>query len=128
MTQSVSTQAQATHPRHAPFDFDAWKALAAHDPEAFERQRREVLDQAIAAAPERLQKRLTGLQWRIDTERRLARNPLSSCIGIYEKMWSQVYDEGGLLDQLNRFCDAFNQPRPDEASSCQGPRATKDPS
>ncbi|MBI1195654.1 MAG: DUF3135 domain-containing protein [Gammaproteobacteria bacterium] len=128
MTQSVSTQAQATQPQCAPFDFDAWMALAARDPEAFERQRREILDQAIADAPERLQKRLTGLQWRIDTERRLARNPLSSCIGIYEKMWSQVYDDGGLLDQLNRFCDAFNQPRPEEAPARPGPRATKDPS
>jgi len=127
MTQSRPTQSQETQTQNAPFDFDAWKDLAANDPEAFERKRRTVLDQAIADAPEQTRKRLTGLQWRIDTERRLAPNPLASCIGIYEQMWARVYHNDGLLDQLNRFCDAFDQPGP-EASSRPGPMATIDPS
>ena len=126
MTQSRPTQSQDTQTQVAPFDFDAWKDLAAQDPEAFERKRRAVLDQTIADAPERMHKRLTGLQWRIDTERQLAPDPLASCIGIYEQMWSKVYDDDGLLDQLNRFCDAFDQPRTESATR-PGPRATIDP-
>jgi len=127
MTQSRPTQAEETQTQYETFDFDAWKDLAERDPEAFERQRRTVLDQAIADAPERTRQRLTGLQWRIDTERRLAANPLASCVKIYEQMWASVYHDGGLLDQLNRFCDAVDQPRP-ESSTRPGPKATLDPS
>ena len=127
MTQSRPTQTQDSQASIAAFDFDAWKDLAAQDPEAFELKRRAILDRAIADAPERMRTRLTGLQWRIDTERRLAPNPLTSCIGIYEKMWAKVYDDGGLLDQLNQLCDVFDQPR-SESQSRPGPRATIDPS
>lgn len=83
------------------FDFDAWKALAEKDPEAFERRRREAIEAAIAQAPPQMRQRLTGLQWRIEMERGKSRNPTQSFLRIYKMMWQSVYGENGLLDALN---------------------------
>ena len=82
------------------FDFEEWAALAKTDPQAFEAKRMEMIAGLIAGASPRMQTRLRGLQWRIDTERRLASNPLASCIHIFNQMWKSVYGEKGLLDAL----------------------------
>lgn len=83
------------------FNFDAWKKLAETNPEAFEIQRRKVLQAEIAKAPKPLQHRLTGLQWRVDMERKRCSNPTQSMITIYKKMWNSVYGENGLLSALH---------------------------
>ena len=83
-----------------PFDFDFWKTLSARDPVAFERLRQRVIDEEIRKAPERMQGRLRGLQWRIDVIRQRYRHPLVSCIKLYEMMWEQVYGKGGLIEAL----------------------------
>jgi hypothetical protein len=84
----------------ADFDFETWASLAKNDPQAFEAKRAEVIAALIAGASPRMQARLRGLQWRIDTERRLASNPLASCIHIFNQMWTSVYGKNGLLDAL----------------------------
>jgi hypothetical protein len=61
--------------------------LARDDPQAFESFRRELLDTFIENAPERLKPRLSGLQFRVDHERRLSRSALGSTVRIYELMW-----------------------------------------
>jgi hypothetical protein len=43
------------------FDFDAWASLAASDPAAFERSKRDLLMQAVGEAPESQRAQLTGL-------------------------------------------------------------------
>ncbi len=83
------------------FNFDAWKKLAETNPEAFEIQRKKVLQAEIAKAPKPLQHRLTGLQWRVDMERKRCSNPTQSMIHIYRKMWNSVYGENGLLSALH---------------------------
>jgi hypothetical protein len=83
------------------FDFEEWALLAKTDPQAFESKREEVIARLISGASPRMQTRLRGLQWRIDMDRRLATNPLSSCMQIFNQMWSSVYAEGGLLDALH---------------------------
>ncbi len=85
------------------FDFDSWALLAKEDPDAFEERRRELLEQVIAQAPEHLQARLRGLQWRIDMERRRYKHPLKSCIALHVMMWEAVYGKGGLLEALHRL-------------------------
>jgi hypothetical protein len=87
------------------FDFEEWASLAKTDPEAFEARREQVIAQLISGATPRMQTRLRGLQWRIDTERRRSSNPLSSCMNIFNQMWTSVYGERGLLDALHgRVC------------------------
>lgn len=67
---------------------------------AFERRRREAVEELIATAPEHLQARLRSLQWRIDAERRRYKHPLMSCVAIYNMMWESLYGEHGLVVAL----------------------------
>lgn len=88
-----------THER--TFNFDQWCALAKSDPEAFEAKRQALIEQTITGAPAHMQQRLRGLQWRVDMERKRAKNPTSACVNIYRMMWTRVYGEGGLLEALD---------------------------
>lgn len=98
-------------------DFDEWSKLAQSDAEAFERRRREVIEQLIAEAPEHMRERLVRLQWRVDAERRRYKHPLKSCVVIFNMMWDSVYGEHGLLDALNALTHADAQPAPEQAAT-----------
>jgi len=74
----------------SPFNFDAWKRLAEKDPQAFEEMRKKVVKAEIAKAPKSMQHRLTGMQWRVDMERKRCSNPTQSMIYVYKKMWNSV--------------------------------------
>lgn len=87
------------------FDFERWAALARSDPQGFEAERAAVLEAAIRRAPEERQRRLRGLQWRIDQVRRTTRNPLVACQRIHGMMWESVVRDGGLLDHLHRLSE-----------------------
>lgn len=90
------------------FDFDYWMKLAESDPETFESERRETLEELIHSMPEEYHRRLRQLQWKIDTIRQVSRNPLDSCIRISNLLMDYTYGEGGLLESLN----ALVQPTP----------------
>ena len=92
------------------WDFDAWAELARNDPEAFERMRNSAVNSVIDDAPDRFQRRLRGLQWRVDQERQLAQSPLGACIRISTIMWQNVMDEGGLLDHCQQLSDMLKTP------------------
>lgn len=87
-------------PNTIDFDFDWWMKLAEHDPKAFEKARQNLIQATINEAPEQMYQRLNGLQWRIDTEIKLATNPLDGCLKVYRMMMDSVYKPGGLLDAL----------------------------
>ena len=57
------------------FDFEHWAALARTDPQGFEAERAAVVEAAIRRAPRDRQRRLRGLQRRIDRseERRVGK-------------------------------------------------------
>jgi len=86
-------------------DFDHWfdtmMSMAKDDPEGFEHLRQQMINAVIDDAPEDSRRRLIGLQWRVDQERRLAKTPMGACIRISNMMWESVTGEGGLLEQLN---------------------------
>ncbi len=67
-------------------DVDALIRLAKDDPDGLERLRERLSNQLIENAPKEAQKRLYGLQFQINMERRRAHNPLHSCIKISEMM------------------------------------------
>lgn len=87
------------------FDFDALGAMAADDPESFEMLRLAAINKLIESAPVEKRERLRRLQWRIDQERRLARNPLNACIRISRMMWNSLSGEDGLHDRLTDLVD-----------------------
>ncbi len=90
------------------FIFEEWSRLADSDPEAFEKQREQIIAQAIATAPSTYRRRLEGLQWQIDIERERSSNPISACVRISKMMFNSVYGDNGLVSALN--CQAKAQP------------------
>ncbi|HUX63342.1 DUF3135 domain-containing protein [Sulfuricella sp.] len=100
-----------SYPQLEHFDFDEWMALAHSDPDAFEKQRKRVIDAAIAQAPQHMQTRLHALQWRIDMERSRASNPLSACIRLSNMMWKMVYGNKGLMAAIGDLTDSTHLPR-----------------
>jgi len=66
--------------------FEDMAALAKHNPVEFEALRIRLCNQLIDSAPEYLQKRLRGLQFTIDMERKRARSPMAACLKISSMM------------------------------------------
>jgi len=89
--------------------FGYWRDLSKSDPELFEQKRQEAIDEVINNAAPDNQHRLRQLQWRIDMERRRAKNPMDSCVRIYDMMWKKTYDPGGLKDQLDNLTNATKE-------------------
>jgi hypothetical protein len=73
-----------------PLDFDEWMTLAKNDPDKFEEKRRKRIESFFNNVPEEKLQRLKGLQWQIDQTRKLADNPMASCIAISNMMWDSV--------------------------------------
>ncbi len=82
------------------FDFDRWRALADRDPEAFEAAREAAIAELMRQIPEERQRRLQGLQWRIDTVRSMAPNPTAAFLSLSEMMWDSFYRQQRMLKQL----------------------------
>ena len=72
--------------------FDTLVHLAQDNPDQFEAVRKQLTDELINSAPKRMHKRLRGIQFRVDTKRRLAKNPMAACLEI-SKMMHQSLDE-----------------------------------
>lgn len=85
------------------FDFDEWASLAKSDPVAFEARRIALIEDYLNQFPPPDQRRLRGLQFRIDMERRRARTPMAACLRLSSMMWDSLLGSHGLkqtLDQL----------------------------
>jgi hypothetical protein len=93
------------------FDFDAWAALAREDPEEFELRRRAAIDALIASSPES-RRRLEGMQFRIDMERRLAHTPLKACLRLSEMMWDAFLELKPALAEMCSHAAVAAAPRP----------------
>lgn len=91
------------------FDFDEWMRLAQQQPEEFQKRREAVIEAAIAKAPEHLEPRLRGLQWRIDRVRETSANPLAACVRISRMMWDSIYSDNGLLRAMERLTMPVHQ-------------------
>jgi hypothetical protein len=85
------------------FDFDAWAKLARHNPQAFELERRLLLERAIMRAPADKHQRLRCLQWKLDQIRNLASTPMAACLQINRLLWENIVSEHGLLHNLQRL-------------------------
>jgi hypothetical protein len=87
------------------FDFEAWATLARDNPEEFERRRRAAIDSLIASSPAN-RRRLEGVQFRIDMERRLAHSPLKACLRVSEMMWDTFLELRTELTELGAHANA----------------------
>ena len=101
------------------FDFDQWRALAEHDPAAFEAAREAAIEKLIQQIPEDRQRRLHGLQWRIDTVRSMAPNPTAAFLTLSEMMWDSFYRQQMMLKRLlgEEQQGSRPEPRPSQSSN-----------
>lgn len=100
MTKRAIMKKQGSN-NETEFEFQQWMELAQKDSEKFEKQRLELIESVINGAPERLRKRLSGLQWSIDAKLKTSKNPMDGCMKIYQMMMNSVYEPGGFLSALN---------------------------
>jgi len=82
--------------------FDDLMKMAQDNPEQLEELRQQLCDQVIASAPEVHRRRLRGLQFQIDMQRRRAKNPMAACMKISGMMHESF---GELRDALNDLKD-----------------------
>lgn len=101
MEMNSGNTGQACEQRRYYINFDEWAELADKDPGVFEKKRQLLLDEFLSQFPEKRQRRLRGLQFQIDMERRRAKSPLAACIRISDMMWDSVEGENGLLHNFN---------------------------
>ncbi len=84
------------------FDFQFWADLAQKDPDAFEKQRKQTIDQYLSSIEDKaLQARLSKLQWRVDMERKKSKNPMDTTVRIYDMMWASVSKNYDVLQELS---------------------------
>lgn len=99
--------------QHELPDSDTLLELAKNDPEGLERVRQEACEALINDAPERLERRLRGLQFQIDMERRRSKTPLEACIRISEMMHDSVWSLRTALTNSTLQKDGFDQSQKD---------------
>jgi hypothetical protein len=98
--------------------FDEMVRLAKTDPETLENIRRVLIEDLIADAPESYQRRLRGLQFQIDMERRKAGNPMGACVAISKMMHDSLFK---LRETMNGFTgkSEFVEPEPSYNTSAE---------
>ena len=77
--------------------------------EAFERERKRLIEEEISKYPPHVQDRLRKFQWTLDMKRKKCKNPLEACFMFHEMLMEQVYGENGLLENLQRFLETATQ-------------------
>lgn len=85
-------------------EFDVLLDMAAKRPEQLEQLRADLIEDIISSAPERLQRRLRGLQFKVDATRQMSRNPMASCIKVSQMMHESLHD---LREALGTFQQAY---------------------
>lgn len=98
------------------FDFDEWVALFKDSPQAFEKRRLKWSEQTVNKASVANQRRLSGLLFQINMEKRRSKNALTSCIRISELMWAKFNQLNRELQQLVRK-PAVTDLRPEKSST-----------
>ena len=106
--------------------FDELKDLAQRDPESFEILRAALISECIRRSAARNQRRLRGLQFVIDTRRRLAASPMKALL----EMQALMYDSLLTLQQalLDRQCPSPTTQAPARILHFRQPRSSADAS
>jgi len=81
-----------------------WAQLAQQDPEAFEIMRAELLQDFIQNSPANMQKKLEGIQWKIEHIRRRANTPAEALAEISSMMWQSTQQLGEKQQDLLDIC------------------------
>ncbi|WP_045860530.1 DUF3135 domain-containing protein [Teredinibacter purpureus] len=75
--------------------------MAKHQPEALEAFRQKEINALITSAPKEMQRRLQGLQFKIDCQRELHKTPMGTCVAISNMMHDSMLQLNELLNNEN---------------------------
>jgi len=89
--------------------FEELSRMAENEPEAFEGLREQLCRQFIDSAPAFMQRRLTGLQFQIDMERRRSQNPTAACINISRMMNDSLAELGHAIQDPKEYVASNRQ-------------------
>ena len=93
------------------FDFDYWRDLAEEHPEQFEEQRKSLIDKTIDTAPQRVQRRLEGLQFQVEARRQVSHSPLGLTVTLSQLMLDSFYNEfQPTLEELRHLVQEGERP------------------
>ncbi|GEM_PF-1022038 len=81
-------------------DFEHLSQLFTVDPEAFELERKRIIEEEIASRPPEIQQSLRQFQWVLDMKRKRCKTPLEACFMFHEMLMNNVYGDGGILEGL----------------------------
>lgn len=99
------------------FDFDEMARLAKENPEAFEKKRKEMVQEVIDKSSPAIRRRMQGIQWQVDQVRSTSGSPMASCLKISKMMWDSTIGEDGLVENLEKLSkpkdhtNDLNQPK-----------------
>lgn len=104
-------------------DFDVLLEMAEKRPEQLESLRSELIESVISSADEACQRRLRGLQFRIDATRRASGTPMAACIRISEMMHESLHSLQACLNEPWAYTSAQQAQRSgglsDPTPSCE---------
>ncbi len=111
--------------------FDEMVRLAKEEPENFEAMRQELIESTITDAPEDHQRRLRGLQFQVDMERRRSGSAMAACINISKMMHDSLYTLGQTLNaaagaETDPVIDLFAEERATAATILSFPMQSAD--
>ncbi|MGB1092778.1 MAG: DUF3135 domain-containing protein [Oceanobacter sp.] len=86
--------------------FDELRNLAENSPEQLEALRQQLIEETISQAPADCERRLRGLQFQIDMERRRAKTPMASCIRISKLMHDQLHKLKASIHGMQNYDEA----------------------
>lgn len=72
-------------------DFDRVRKMYKEDPQRLEAIQKRMVQELIDSAPEEYQRKLRGMQFRVDVERRLSHNPMQSYLKLSELFWTEGF-------------------------------------
>ena len=90
-------------------DFDTLMQMAKNHPEKLDDLLKDEVEQVISTASKKHHHRLRGLQFQVDAQRVLAKNPMDACVRISQMMHKSF---GKLHMTLNEFSEQDAQTNP----------------
>lgn len=97
-------------------DWEKWVELAREDPEKFERERSNTIENLIMSQPARQRHRSRQLQWKIDAVRKTSPNALYACIRVYDMLMDTVYGPKGLVESIGLLSSSDAEPKDPEVT------------
>ena len=82
-------------------DFDEMLVLAKTDPKRLDDLLKKRVDRLIDSAPERIQKRLRGIQFEVDCQRKIQKSSYDACRKISEMMHDSLMDLNRVLNNYS---------------------------